>query len=178
MLQRISSLAVAALFTCGTAVAGQLTGETLQGSYDQGGFSPSNQAVVGAGVEFRADFAGIPFFDIDIDDNGLVTVTDILGGSLGRGAPHLLSFFDVFFSIDPIIGFDLISTSGVSGISQSDLSFTADSFSMQVGSDTRWVTGDHFVAQLRFGDGRIPVPATFLLIGLGLAAAGGVRRLV
>lgn len=177
LAKRFAELALAAALIVGNAAyAGPLTGKTLSATNSAGTFSPATTAAVGSGVEFTADFSSIPFFSIDFDENGLVTVTDILGGGLGHGAGQLLSFFDVFAEIGPIVGFNFVSSSGVTGIDQSDLSFTANSIAMEVGSGTSWVTGDTFTAQIQFAP--VPEPASMALLAIGLAgiAMSGKRK--
>lgn len=174
--KRFAKLALAcALMVSSAAYAGPLTGKSLSGTNSDGTFLPATTAAIGAGVEFTADFFSTPFFSIDFDGNGLVKVTEILNGGLGHGAGQLLSFFDIFADIGQITGFDFVSASGVTGIDQSDLSFTADSISMEVGTGTSWASGDFFTAQIRFA-AQVPEPAPVALLGIGLLGMAMSRR--
>ncbi len=177
-------LAAVLAATATAASAGPLTGQTLGASGSNKPVSPAS-AVVGAGVEFtEANLADLNFtndFLIDFDENGLVKVSFVLpaniGGMLVTGPEDLQVFSDVNGTIAAIIGFDLVSTSGVTGIDQSDLGFTSESVSLSLGSGASWDTGSFITAQIRFAvPTGVPEPQTLALAGLGLIAAVASSR--
>ena len=84
------------VFSSATIHALPLTGATLEGNNSAGGFLPSSQAVVGAGVEYSSiDWFGRDWFQVDISEDGLVEVA-IKDVNLSHGANQLLTFNDVF----------------------------------------------------------------------------------
>lgn len=165
----------AAMAATVSAHAAPLTSQQLSATNDAGAISP-NPATIGAGVDFIAQFHGSDFFSIDFTEDGFVTVQWIQPGSLGHGATQNLSFSDVNLTIAEFVAFNLISTSGVTGIDQSDLGFTADSISMSLGSGSSWDHGGSFTAQILFGGREVPLPASLPLFLAGLGALGWVRR--
>lgn len=164
------------------AFAGPLTGQTLGAS---GGFhavSPTS-AVVGAGAEFTEAQIAVSSIQndlsFDFDENGLVKVTFLIAVNsvLSHTSLDLQTFSDILGTIDDIVGFDLVSVSGVTGIAQSDLSFTANSVSMSLGSGTSWNPNGFITAQMRFAAPTgVPEPQTLTLAGLALIAGAAARR--
>lgn len=176
------SLALGATIGLGVAQAAPLTGATVGASNSSGAITPTT-AVVGAGAEFTAFFSIVPdpFFSVDFDENGLVRFSLLLSGPqtpLGHGASQTLSFSDALGTIDSIIGATLVTKSGVSdGLVQSDISFTADSFSVQVGNGVDYANGAFFEIQLAFAPVvAVPEPGALALAIAGLAAFGVWRR--
>lgn len=156
----VSVLAVA-------ANAGPLTGQTLEvtGSL----VAPPSSALVGPGVEFNYAFGDL---DFDFDEDGLLDITYVRGaGSHGFGGGDFdIVFSDLLGTIDEIIGFNLLSVdAGITGITQADLSFTADSIRVYMDETTwRYIDSDPTASMQILFSSRVPVPGTLMLCGIGL----------
>src|SRR5262245_60578669 len=125
-------LALGVWIGSGPVSALPLTGQTLGASGTFFPITPSS-AVVGPGVEFQEIFSPGVGFTIDFTESGLLTVTWVADGPLGHSATDIQTYTDINGLIDQIVGFNLVSTSGVSGIAQSDLSFMANSITISIG---------------------------------------------
>lgn len=155
------------------AIAGPLTGQTVGATNSTGAILPAATAAVGPGVEFTSfKFGTLDFFSADLTENGEITIALILTGSLNHGAGQLISFFDVFSAIPDVVGATLVSTSGVSGITQSDINFTPNTVTMELGLGTFWTsTGANFVVRLNFA----PEPGSLALLAIAVAGLAGLR---
>lgn len=130
-------------------------------------FDGMSTQVVGAGTEFS--LFGV---DIDLDDD---TIHFSRPGpvSFSPGSFNGWSFFDVFATIDPVIGVEVISSTV--GLDNSRLSFDAD---------TVWVnfvnlasaTNFDAVVRVRFSTAAVPAPATVALAAFALGIAVLARR--
>jgi len=123
--------------------------------------------VVGAGFEFL-DGEFLPFFGPSFDF-GDTTITIIHAAtSHSTGTFNGYQFFDVFSTIDPIVGVSILSDN--TGF------FSGDPSRVFFDSDHVWINfeslsfgdipGPQVVLEVRFGQA-VPEPATLTLLGLG-----------
>jgi hypothetical protein len=159
------------------ALAGPLTGQTIGATNDNGAIQPASSAVVDAGLEFTSfRFGDLDFFSADLTEDGDITVEKILAGGLSHGASHVISFFDIFGTIPAIINVLLVDTPGVSGFDSSDISFDADSVTLQLGNGTSWSARETGVnVQIRLEFAQVPEPGTLALAVAATALLGGAR---
>jgi hypothetical protein len=164
-----------------TALAGPLSQRTLAASWPatQSRLEPTTAVVSDGDVEFTmiTDFNDEPAILFDFEESGLLRISYAgpasflnLGGGIGSCLDHCAVFSDAEDSIADISGFSIVSVDGgINGFSQDDLSFTADSISLNL-DNTGWPnTSPPTVAllQMQF----VPEPATlsllsFILFGL------------
>ncbi|MEO0696931.1 MAG: VPLPA-CTERM sorting domain-containing protein [Pseudomonadota bacterium] len=136
---------------------------------------------VGDDIEFLAQYAQRDFFAVDLDNDGYISVSNHIDGRMTFYAPLTISVSDVDLSISDFVGVALVSTSGVSGIGQNDLTRVNDEkISLRLDRSI-WDIGGNFVARLLFeGDNVVatetPLPAGFPLMLAGLGGLFLTRR--
>jgi len=157
------------------ASAGVLTGKTIGQSYAS--FQPAS-AVVGAGVEFfhgpiSPTLGSDDGVNIDFDEDGGIEIwLHRPGGGSHTYSTLSITFTDDLSAIPEITSFDLVSLdSGISGLSQSDLSFSADSATISASNFLLPGGTPRSVAYLELGFA-VPEPASSALLALGLAGLG------
>lgn len=169
----VSSIAAQAGFLGNTVEARAYFPNLPPGNTTNGG---PVQAVVGAGVEFsNGQFT--PFFGptFDFADTS-ITITQTLTGHQGATF-NGWSFFDVFSTIDSIVGVDILSdNTGFFSGDPSRIFFDADHVFVNFQALSFSVGAPEIVLGVRFASNQVPEPESLALVGLGLLALVGVRR--
>jgi hypothetical protein len=163
---------VTVILTVGAASAG-FDGHTINLNYEYPNLGTvlvaGGNQVVGAGVEYPVIGNGY----VDLSDTGIVF--NYTGPTFPSAAPfNGYHFFDVFASIDPIVGVTLVSTT-FTGFDQSRISFDSDNIYVNIGGLV--ATDPQIVLSVEFGQSSVPLPPALVLLALGAGILGVTRRL-
>jgi hypothetical protein len=159
-----------------SAKAAPLTAQTLSATSNRPIFPSS--ALVGPGVEFT--YPGTDSFGqtvtFDFNEDGLLTITHVFFADFSYGPSFDVTFSDVNGTIQDIIGVSLIGVSGVSGFDSSDLTTTADSVSLRIGSSTWEGPTSSATLQLSFAATQVSEPPMLAILAFGLAGLAYAKR--
>lgn len=160
-----------------TAQAALLTGVTLGCGTGAGSIpitcTPAS-AVVGAGVEFTFPIAAQPF-SLDIDADGFVLLSYNGTATLNLNATYVVRLTDTLSGAAPFIDFNLLTATNVTGITPFDLSFTADTVSVNMGTNAVWSPNSSLRMQILEATA-VPEPGSIALLSLGMAGMAIMTR--
>ena len=140
--------------------------------------SPSSAEVEGGGatnVEFGI-FANT-FFTVNLND---LSVLFIFNNAFQAEPSLSVTISDMDFSTgDVLVGFDNLQiSSGLNGFSASDISTTADSFTVDLGDASAGTDGEMFSFDFVTGPAAtVPLPAAIWMLGGALFLLGAGRRM-
>jgi len=162
----------------GSAQAG-LLGHSVEATYHFTTFGSviyTDVKVVDAGEEFHF-FGGTDPRHADLGDTTILARFDPFGGGFSASAFNGYSFFDVFATIDDIIGVTIDPSSTLPGFDLSRVTFDANRVSMNFQGLSLDANRELFVLlNLQFADAAVPITPTGALAALGLLGAVGLRR--
>jgi hypothetical protein len=177
------ALSAAVVLTFSSAVQASLIGDTVNCNFNSATnsvvCSTANAVVVPAAPEFTLNTTfgtPIPLFSVDIGASS-IAINFLLTGTTTFGSTvQSLTLGSLDPSAGDIVGIANFATTSTTGVDASDVSFTPDSVTFNF-SQSGWQTTAAFASfDLVFGAAAAPEPASFALLGVGLAALALVRR--
>ena len=174
-LGTITTAAVASLTLAISPVQASLIGDSVDCDIiPNGAFwncNPTSAIVTDPGAEFSLTLAIFgEFFSIDIDESSIAMIYSMASG-VDLTSGEFVTFSDLNWTDFPgeISGFSL-DIFGDMGITESDISFTADSIGINF-NNTSWDPGDSIVVNLEtIHSAAVPEPSTIL----GILSVGGL----